>query len=91
MWFFSPQEIKTLEKAAPFSFTKDLPLMRFEAQGSPEPSRYGDLLFDLSRDPGQTRPITDKPALEQSMRDLLVTLMRGSDAPPEQFIRLGLA
>jgi hypothetical protein len=90
MWFFSPQEIKTMEKTEPFRFTKDMPLLRFEAQGSPAISRYGDLLFDLADDPGQTRPVKNNPAQEKIMRDILVSLMRENDAPPEQFARLGL-
>jgi arylsulfatase A-like enzyme len=96
MWFFSPQEIKTMEKAAPFSFTKDMPLLRFEAVGPMAAgvkgaAGYGDLLFDLASDPGQERPVKDNPALEQSMKEILIALMRANDAPPEQYRRLGLA
>ena len=87
---FSPKEIKTMEKAPPFSFTKDMPLMRFD---DPVPSgafQYGDLLFDLAADPGQNHPITDNPALERDMREKLIALMRANGAPQEQFTRLGL-
>jgi arylsulfatase A-like enzyme len=90
MWFFSQKEIASMEKVKPFSFTKDMPLMRFEAASSPTSAQYGDLLFDLAEDPGQLHPIKDNPALEHSMREKLTALMRENDAPPEQFRRLGL-
>lgn len=47
------------------------------------------MLFDLERDPGQERPI-DAPEVEARMVAHLVRLMRESDAPQEQFERLGL-
>jgi arylsulfatase A-like enzyme len=90
MWFFSQKEIASMEKVKPFSFTKGMPLMRFETAGSPTITQYGDLLFDLAEDPGQLHPVKDNPSLENSMREKLVTLMRENDAPPEQFLRLGL-
>jgi arylsulfatase A-like enzyme len=90
MWFFSPRELKTMEKVPPFSFTRDLPLLRYEATASPAPFQYGDLLFDCASDPGQEHPIRDKPSLVKDMREKLISLMRENDAPPEQFERLGL-
>jgi arylsulfatase A-like enzyme len=89
-WFFTPPEIKSMEKVKPFAFTKDLPVLRFEASSYAKAHQYGDILFDLSTDPRQLHPIKDNPALERSMREILVSLMRENDAPPEQFQRLGL-
>jgi arylsulfatase A-like enzyme len=96
--FFPPVEIKTMEKAKPFSFTKEMPLMRFSAlmrydgvqHSKSGVYQYGDLLFDLSEDPNQERPIRDNPSLLKEMRDCLVSLMKENDAPPEQYERLGL-
>ena len=51
--------------------------------------RFETLLFDLQEDPKQEHPIED-PAVEARMVDLLIKLMKASDAPPEQFERLGL-
>jgi len=79
-----------MEKAAPFKFTKDMPLMRFDAVYSAERFPYGDLLFDLSRDPGQINPVTDNPSLKKEMTEKLRTLMMENDAPIEQYQRLGL-
>ncbi|GHV03278.1 sulfatase [Spirochaetia bacterium] len=87
---FFPAEIKTMEKAPPFSFTKDMPLMRFESMAPQAAWRFGDLLFDLDTDPEQLHPIKDNPALEKMMREKLIALMKENDAPREQFRRLGL-
>ncbi|RME53249.1 MAG: sulfatase, partial [Caldilineae bacterium] len=50
---------------------------------------YGHLLYDLQEDYVQEHPLQDE-ALEARMIDLMVRLMQASDAPPEQFERLGL-
>lgn len=47
------------------------------------------LLFDLIKDPGQTRPIND-PVLEEHYKKRLVRVMIANDAPVEQFERLEL-
>ena len=53
------------------------------------PTAGENLLFDLSADPGQERPIQD-PALEAEIRGRLAAAMALHDSPPEQFARLGL-
>jgi arylsulfatase A-like enzyme len=88
--FFGANEIKTMEKVLPFSFTRDMPLMRFEAAMVPAVHKFGDLLFDMTADPEQLHPIKDEPTLEKIMREKLILLMKENDAPPEQFRRLGL-
>ncbi|RME61276.1 MAG: sulfatase, partial [Caldilineae bacterium] len=50
---------------------------------------YGHLLYDLQEDYGQEHPLQDE-AQEARMIDLMVRLMQASDAPQEQFQRLGL-
>lgn len=47
------------------------------------------VLFDLESDPGQMNPVKD-PEIEERMIRLLVKLMKESDAPSEQYIRLSL-
>lgn len=90
--FFSQPEIKTMEKSKPFSFTKEMPVMRFDCAASMGSSwQYGDLLFDMLEDPGQVRPVTDNPAALNRMKTLLLQQMREADAPPEQYSRLGLS
>lgn len=74
----------------PFSFTKGMPLLRFgrETDGKPRtPSNH--LLFDLQADPKQNHPLNDA-AIEERMKRHMVALMRECDAPPEQYVRMGL-
>ena len=75
----------------PFSFTKNMPVQRIPARSwVPQQGTIREtLLFDLETDPGQAAPIKDN-ALEDRMIEKLVGLMRQCDAPPEQFVRLGL-
>jgi hypothetical protein len=47
------------------------------------------MLFDLMTDPQQARSLVDD-ALEMRMATMLVELMRASEAPAEQYVRLGL-
>ena len=75
--------------APPFAFTKGCPVMKIPARGGAL-HRFGHLLYDQVVDPQQAHPLED-PALEAQMIDLLVALMKASEAPPEQFERLGLS
>ena len=76
--------------ASPFRFTKGLRTLRTPGGAWVNPSATGTLLYDLEADPGQARPVRDGAA-ERRMTDHLVRLMRENDAPPEQFVRLGLS
>ena len=51
--------------------------------------QYGDLLFDLDKDPQQETPL-DNPELEAEMTNHLIKRMKECDAPAEQYERLGL-
>jgi hypothetical protein len=115
---FSVEEMKTIEIAPPFSFTKGAPLMKIEGGMQPAPrmmfrpgqlknsnidlgmlarrmsrmeptSKNRTVLYDLKTDPNQESPIND-PEIEERMIRLLVKLMKESDAPAEQYVRLGL-
>ncbi len=89
---FSVDEMRGAEMAEPFSFTKGCPVMRIP---SPPRRRVGDprmgrtWLFDTREDPHQEAPLDDA-AIEKRMTDLLVRAMKESDAPEEQYVRLGL-
>jgi arylsulfatase A-like enzyme len=86
---FEPGEFAEAEMMPGFSFTKGAPLMRMPGWTMRGPTDYGTLLYDLETDPGQTNPLRDD-ALELTMAQKLVDLMRDNDAPPSQFERLGL-
>ena len=85
---YSIEEMKTMERAGPFSFTKGSPVMRTVGRAW-RPTDFQTLLFDLEADPAQENPIHDEK-VERMMTEHMVTLMRENDAPAEQFERMGL-
>ncbi|WP_457967356.1 sulfatase [Arthrobacter sp. D1-29] len=86
---FTVDELANWQPAEPFSFTKALRSIKIQAKSLMNPWTHGTLLFDLEADPGQNTPITDDEA-ELRMLRLLADMMHESDAPPSQFIRLGI-
>ena len=86
---FGLEELRTAELAEPFSFTKEVPVMRMQANPLQNTHEYGNLLFDLENDAGQEHPLDD-PEAEQTMVEHLTRLLKESDAPKDQFERLGL-
>jgi arylsulfatase A-like enzyme len=85
----TPEELRAAKLVPPFAFTKGAPVLRVQSSSFGSPFTFGTLLFDLVTDPGQERPLRD-PALERAMATKLVQLLRESDAPQEQYARLGL-
>lgn len=88
---FDVRELQDIRLAEPFSFTKGCRTMKIPSGNWA--GRRADLttqLFDLRADPRQEHPIQDA-AVERMMTDHLVRLLRENDAPPEQYVRLGLA
>lgn len=86
---FSVQELQNIGLADPFSFTKGCRVMRIPSRAGSGQLSVGDLLFDLQADPGQLHPLQD-PSMEARMAALMTRLMKESDAPAEQYERLGL-
>jgi arylsulfatase A-like enzyme len=93
--FIANEMLETVELANPFTFTKGLKTMRLDATARVNPRNnnrqveFPTALFDLENDPGQENPIED-PEIEKRMCEHIKTLMKANDAPPEQFVRLGL-
>jgi arylsulfatase A-like enzyme len=89
---FAPKELQNIRLAEPFRFTKGCRTMKIDAGGSSwtKAHDFGNLLFDVERDPGQLNPLTD-PAVENRMIGLLSEQMAANDAPKEQWERLGIA
>ncbi|TCM90700.1 arylsulfatase A-like enzyme [Paenibacillus sp. BK033] len=87
---FSIEELRGMELAEPFPFTKGVRTLRIKADSFVPAHRMGTLLYDTVNDPDQLRPLEDKEA-ENRMQGLLISLMKASDAPPEQYERLGLS
>ena len=91
---FPVEELATAELAEPFEFTKGCPTLRTRSARPAHAKRIeGELaqtmLFDLASDPKQEHPLDD-PAAEERMIRLMVDLMKRNDAPPEQYVRMGL-
>ena len=88
---FKVEELTDIMIQSPFSFTKGCQTMKIGTGlnpfGMPE---FETLLFDVEADPGQLNPIEDA-AVEAQMIEKVVDLMRATDAPSEQYERLGLA
>ncbi len=89
---FGVEELQDIQLVGPFSFTKGCRVMRIPSRNGPEwldSTVFTSMLFDLEADPGQGRPLCD-PETESRMATLMTQLMKESDAPEEQFTRLGL-
>lgn len=87
---FSIDELKDFEIAEPFSFTKGCRTMKIEVKNFNQHYRFGTQLFNTEEDPHQEKPITDVET-EVRMANLMRKLMKESDAPCEQYERIGLS
>jgi arylsulfatase A-like enzyme len=86
---FKVNELQNTTMAAPFTFTKGCPVMKIEANTVLSQYQYGDRLYDLVTDPNQESPVDD-PKREAEILTALRELMQSSDAPMDEFIRLGI-
>ncbi len=86
---FGVEELQDIQMAEPFTFTKGCRTMRINANPGRDYHSFGNLLFDVQEDPQQENPL-DSVEVEQRLIDKMVELMKASDAPAEQFERLGL-
>ena len=75
----------------PFSFARGYSTLKVPTEGwtALKGETLLTRLWDVESDPGQAAPL-DAPAIESAMIGHLTRLMRECDAPPEQFVRLGL-
>ncbi|MDR1533602.1 MAG: sulfatase-like hydrolase/transferase [Planctomycetota bacterium] len=98
---FALEDLRKADKTltADFSFTKGAPIMRIPASGATSPDnscyqyeehlKYGDLLFDLRTDPGQTAPLRDA-GIEGRLIAAMKRLLSENEAPAELYERMGL-
>lgn len=85
-------ELKGMELHAPFGFTKDCATLKIPARQDnvfSNPYRYGSRLYDLEKDPGQKQPLEDIES-EYMLVQEMIRLMKETEAPPEQYERMGL-
>lgn len=89
-----------------FKFIGNYPVMKLPGWTWLSSSKYGDMLFDLDNDPGQERnllypgqehyPLTEASGdgvseIGERMRCMMRRLMAESEAPAEQYERIGLS
>ncbi len=86
---FTVKEMRTMEVAGPFSFTKGCKVMKIKAKDKYGVGRFGNLLFDVEQDPLELLTIKDS-AQEEALIQALVREMEKNDTPREQYERLGL-
>lgn len=88
----SPAILQGMTLAGPFEFTKGCKVLKIhgtEGHMGPPVFRYGNLLFNVLKDPKQMHPLDD-PQKEVELINAMLDLMRENHAPEEQFERLGL-
>ena len=85
---FSPAELKDAELTAPFSFTKECPLLKILPQQSTgDTTAYGSALYDIQEDPAEEHPLDD-PEIIERMKAVIYAFMQANDAPKELYARL---
>ncbi len=93
--FMTNTQLRGAEMAPPFKFTKGCPVMKVPFKNLAKAPifcnsfQYGNLLWDLQKDPGQESPLEDD-ALEAEFINKLMKEMKVSEAPVEQYERVGL-
>jgi arylsulfatase A-like enzyme len=87
--FVGHEELSQIQLADPFAFTKGLRTLKMPARSWVNAHHFGTLLYNLQTDPGQRQPIVDE-TVERRLIAWMVGLMQVSDAPVEQYERLGL-
>jgi len=87
---FAPADLQAATLAPAFAFSKGCPLLKVPAQRwGPSRHPFVTRLYDVAADPQQQQPLQDA-ALERRLAEQMVALLRASEAPPEQYERLGL-
>ncbi len=87
---FKPlKQLSTMELYDGFRFTKGIPVVKIKTNSWLDTYRMGHSLYDLRIDPKQTNPIKNAEK-EIEMINALITMLKSSEAPSEQYVRLGL-
>lgn len=89
---FSPAEMQQAKLVDGWKYTKLSPVLMIPVQEKRQMQRayrQGNLLYNLNEDPKQNQPLLDD-AREAILLTAMRQLMLASDAPAEQFARVGL-
>lgn len=88
--FFTPEELKTMQRSEPLAFTRGIPVMKIEAVHNESRAwEFGSRLYDVWEDPQQENCLEDEN-IRGRMEKLMVSLMKKESAPAEQYVRMGL-
>ena len=99
---FTKRELKMAKPyTESFEFAHRIPMLKIPAHTPDVPSgshhmyddhlRYGDLLFDLRSDPDENENIINEhPDVVERLKHDMKKLMEESEAPVEQYERMGL-
>lgn len=83
------EELQQAVLVPPFSFTKGVPVLKIPGTGKGSKQKVFDsVVYDLQNDPAQEHPIQD-PEIENMMIEHMIRLMEETEAPSEQYDRLG--
>lgn len=87
--FFSPEELTDITVAEPFSYTKNMRLIRCPVSPDMRCCVKDDLLFDVTNDPHQNNPIENQTVVVQ-MEKAIHKLFDQIDVPDEVYKRFDL-
>lgn len=93
--FLQNEDLQQAELVPPFEFTKGCPVLKISfanKMGAPifcNSFQFDNLLWDLENDPQQETPLSN-PVKEAEMINLLLAGMKATEAPPDQYERVGL-
>lgn len=87
---FIPESVlKEMELVSGNKFSNGIPMLKFHSFSFMNSYKFGNLLFDMKKDPKQKHPLEDE-AIEKQMISKLIKRMKEIEAPEEEYIRLGL-
>ena len=86
--FFSHEELRTIKMQEPFSFTKDIPVMKINRiqrktdEGFKILEDTKSALYNILEDPGQLSPIQDQNLINK-YKEKMINLIKENDPPKE--------
>jgi len=87
---FKPEELKEMELAGPFSFTKGCRLLKIKGRPvTGDTNSFGSALYDMRAD-GDENVIDQYPQVVANMKKYLSEYLKKNDAPEELYRRTGI-
>ena len=86
--FFSHEELRTIKIEEPFSFTKNIPVMKINRIQRKTDENFKTLedtksaLYNIVEDPGQLNPLQDQHLINK-YREKMINIIKENDPPKE--------